>query len=208
MHQVKRSAREAIIVEAAAGLFPEQGIEPVKMTEVAEASGVGVASLYRYFGTKVNLALETGALMWRRFRESFTDNLTPDFDNKTGFAQMEELFGLYSHMYATHPQFIAFLDELDHMMLMNEVDADRLAVYEAEIMRFYPLYLASYERGVADGSVRDGIDFPLFYLTTSHSLMGVAQKLIRGDILPSDDFAQGSAELRMAVDVVLTYLQP
>ncbi len=205
--QMKRSAREGVIVEAAAELFPENGIEPVKMTDVATASGVGVASLYRYFGTKVNLALETGALLWRRFCEHFTDNLTKEFDGKTGYAQMEELFGLYSHMYSQRPQFIAFLDELDHMVLMNEVDPDRLASYEAEIMRFYPLYLASFERGVEDGSIRSDVDFPLFYLTCSHSLMGVAQKLIRGDILPSDDFAQGSAELKMAVDVVLNYLK-
>lgn len=205
--QVKRSAREGIIIEAAAKLFPDQSIEMVKMTDIAAESGVGVASLYRYFGTKVNLAIEAGALLWRRFREHFTDNLTPEFPEKTGYAQMEELFNLYSHIHSTHPEFIAFLDELDHMVLMNEVDSDRLVGYEAEVMSFFPLYQASYERGVADGTIRGDVDFPLFYQTTAHALMGVAQKLIRGDILPSDNFEEGHTELGMAVDVTLRYLK-
>jgi AcrR family transcriptional regulator len=44
-------------VECAAGLFLKRRIADVRMTDVAEAAGVGVATLYRRFSTKTRLAL-------------------------------------------------------------------------------------------------------------------------------------------------------
>lgn len=206
--QKKRSPREAIIIEAAADMFPEHGIGPVKMTDVAEASGVGVASLYRYFGTKVNLALSVGALLWRRFNERFVQGLPADFEDRTGHDQMGVLFGTFVEMYRTHPELIALLDELDHMVLDTNPAEDRLAEYDDELIKFYPLYQASYEKGVADGTLRPDVDFWLYYQTVQHGLMGVAQKLLRGEVVPSDDFSCGWVELRMAIDVAMRYLEP
>lgn len=204
----KSAQREHAAVEAAAELFPKAGIEPVKMTVVAEAAGIGVASLYRYFDTKVNLALAAGTLLWRRFNDSIEATLGEGFDRKTGFAQLEDLFGLFTRMYRTHPEFLSFLDELDHMLLSTSPDAGLLAAYDAEVTESFPLFQASYERGVADGTVRAGIDFPLYYRTMSHALMSAGQKLIRGEVVPSDDFSEGWLELQMAVDVTLAYLKP
>lgn len=205
--QKRRSPREGIIIEAAANMFPGRGIEPVKMTDVAEASGVGVASLYRYFGTKVNLALSVGALLWRRFNEKFVQGLPADFEERTGYDQMGVLFGTFVEMYRTHPELISFLDELDHMVLDADPAKDRLAEYDAEVIKFYPLYKASYEKGVTDGTLRPGVDYWLYYQTMQHALMGVAQKLLRGEIVPSDDFSCGWVELRMAIDVAMKYLE-
>jgi hypothetical protein len=41
----------------------------VKMTDVADGGGVGVATLYRRFSTKTDLAITAGTLLWRRFNE-------------------------------------------------------------------------------------------------------------------------------------------
>ena len=45
----------------AAALFLRDGIEAVRMTDIAEASGVGVATLYRHFATKLRIAREIAA---------------------------------------------------------------------------------------------------------------------------------------------------
>lgn len=52
-----RSARNrASVLEAAARLFAEHGVEAVSMDQVAEAAGVGKGTLYRRFGDKSGLA--------------------------------------------------------------------------------------------------------------------------------------------------------
>lgn len=53
-----RSARNrAAVLEAAARLFAEHGVESVSMDQVATAAGVGKGTLYRRFGDKSGLAV-------------------------------------------------------------------------------------------------------------------------------------------------------
>ena len=53
----QKSARIERILEAAYELFSTRGIEQVAMTDIAENSKIGVASLYRYFETKDEIAM-------------------------------------------------------------------------------------------------------------------------------------------------------
>ena len=55
------------ILEVAFLLFSERGIEPVTMPEVAKASGVGRATLYRYFETKLDLVVAIGTWTWEKY---------------------------------------------------------------------------------------------------------------------------------------------
>ena len=68
-HKVVKSGlqqrRKERIVLIAAELFLQNGIEEIKMTDIADAAEIGVASLYRYFGTKTAIAIEVGVLLWR-----------------------------------------------------------------------------------------------------------------------------------------------
>ena len=50
----QKSRRIEHAVEISAEMFLKRGIDAVKMTDIADACGVGVATLYRYFGTKTS----------------------------------------------------------------------------------------------------------------------------------------------------------
>ena len=51
--------REAMLAEGFK-LFAERGIEGVAMLEVAKACNLGIATLYRYYNTKLALVLAIG----------------------------------------------------------------------------------------------------------------------------------------------------
>lgn len=120
---------------------------------------------------------------------------------------MKVLLDRYGDTFSEHAEFISFLDDFDHVMLEEHVDRDLLAEYDRQVALFRTVYLHAFEAGVADGSIRGDIDFDLFYQSTAHALMGVAQKLIRGEILPSDDFSHGRRELDCIVDMAIDYLE-
>lgn len=202
-----RQLREDAIVQAAADLFLERGIEAVKMTDIATRCGVGVATLYRYFGTKTRLVISAGILLWSRFLDAFQHTSTsPRFLKADGCTRLRLLMENYIISFREHAEFISFLDEFDHLMLAEKVDAAELVEYDREVQVFYPLFRQAYLQGVADGSVVNTVDFPTFYRSVNHALMGVAQKLIRGEILPSDDFSEGIAELECIVEMAVGYL--
>ena len=190
------------VTMSAATLFLRDGITAVKMTDVASFAGVGVASLYRSFGTKTNLAIAAGTLMWERFNESIRALLYEQrFTGATGGWRLIQLLAHYCDEYQHHPDFVRFLDEFDHVVAAEHVSLEDLADYGKAVDSFYPIFAEAYEAVLADGSITREVDFPVFYRTVAHSMMGIAQRIVRGDIIPSDDFSHGTDELECVVQM-------
>ena len=61
----KKDGRIQSIIECSFGLFAENGIENISMNDIASEAKIGVASLYRYFQTKEELAIEVAIYAWK-----------------------------------------------------------------------------------------------------------------------------------------------
>ena len=68
------------IINTAFRIFVEKKIEPVSITEIAEKAGVGRATVFRYYPTKVDLAIAVCSAKWKeagckatdRFRQGYS----------------------------------------------------------------------------------------------------------------------------------------
>jgi AcrR family transcriptional regulator len=195
-------------VECAAGLFLKRRIADVRMTDVAEAAGVGVATLYRRFSTKTRLALAAGTLLWRRFNERIVALVESDaFLGMSGADRLERMLRLYAEGYVENAGFVLFIDDLDGLLVTEGAPLDAVAAYGREVDSFYLIFADAYQLGLQDGSVAREVDFPVFYRSVAHALMGVAQKLARGEVIPSDDFSTGAQELECIVDMAVRALR-
>ncbi|MEE8673968.1 TetR/AcrR family transcriptional regulator [Tractidigestivibacter scatoligenes] len=195
-------------VECAAGLFLKRRIADVRMTDVAEAAGVGVATLYRRFSTKTRLALAAGTLLWRRFNERIVALVESDaFLGMSGADRLERMLRLYAEGYVENAGFVLFIDDLDGLLVTEGAPLDAVAAYGREVDSFYLIFADAYQLGLQDGSVAREVDFPVFYRSVAHALMGVAQKLARGEVIPSDDFSAGAQELECIVDMAVRALR-
>ncbi|MCR9036738.1 TetR/AcrR family transcriptional regulator [Tractidigestivibacter montrealensis] len=201
-------ARMDRAVECAAGLFLKRRIADVRMTDVADAAGVGVATLYRRFSTKTRLALVVGTLLWRRFNERIVALVESDaFLGMSGADRLERMLRLYAEGYVENAGFVLFIDDLDGLLVTEGAPLDAVAAYGREVDSFYLIFADAYQLGLQDGSVAREVDFPVFYWSVAHALMGVAQKLARGEVIPSDDFSSGAQELECIVDMAVRALR-
>ncbi len=202
-----KNLREDSIVYVAAELFLQEGIEKVKMTDVAERAEVGVASLYRYFGTKDGLVIRAGALLWRDLHTLFRGVYeAEDFAACAGIERIARLFGVYRTLYLEQPAFIRFVGDFDDFVIRSRPGAEALHEYEASVLNFYPVFLEAYEAGIADGTVRPIADPRLYYDSVCHAVMSLTQKMLRGEILATDGF-QNSSELDLLLDMAERYLR-
>ena len=193
--------------ETACKLFCEQGIEGVKMTDVARKAKIGVASLYRYFDTKEKLVIACAVRMWREMIE----RILPDYKNEeyaslNGYEKVCRIFKVYKKLRDEHKDFVRFVALFDSYCLNNKVEPTKLADYEQIITTLYKYFSDAFDYGVIDGSIRSDINKKEYYLTCNHALMAVVQKLISGEILSQDDFA-GSREIDVMTDIFLSYLK-
>lgn len=199
-----RDLRDDAAVECAAALFLDRGIAGVKMTDIADACELGVATLYRHFTTKTSIEIAAATLLWSRFHERFRLLVeTREFLELTGLDRLHRLLDEYCLAYREHPDFVKFLDEFDHAVLDERIEQSQLVDYGNEVTSFYVIFEDAYLLGLEDGSIARQVDFPVFYQAIAHALVGVAEKLMRGEIIPQDDFSRGDEELACIVDMAV-----
>lgn len=201
-----RRIKRAVAISA--DMFLKSGIESVKMTDIADASGVGVATLYRYFGTKTGITIAAMTHLWNELKGMFSGIFESEvFLAQSGLKQLSDLMRMYIVLYEAHKDFMKLLGEFDLMMIREKVPKSELEEYDQSIINFYVVYEAACKRGVADGSIREDVDFHLLYVTYGHAMMELAKKLLRGEILPTDNFSEGSKELEMLVNTAVEYVR-
>ncbi|MBQ3842846.1 MAG: TetR/AcrR family transcriptional regulator [Ruminiclostridium sp.] len=195
-------------VSACAGLFLANGIENVKMTDIADVSGIGVATLYRYFGTKIGIAIDAMTFLWDDLKNLFSGVFDSEtFTSQPGIKQLHDLLKMFIVLFSAHKDFMRLLGEFDRFVIHENVPREQLEKYEKSVINFYPIIERAYNKGVSDGTVRKIPDFRIFYLTFAHALTEMSKKFIDGEILPSDDFSDAQKELEMLIDCAVSYLK-
>ena len=196
--KVQRTDRAVL---TAAQLFLERGIEEIKMTDIADTSGVGVATLYRYFGTKPLMVTEVMTYLWDEVNELFAGIFdTREFMQQEGIKQISDLMRMYLVLYEAHSDFMRLLGEFDTYIIREQIAKEDLIKYESSIINFYPVLVRAYEKGLKDGSVRRVDNFKMYYLTYAHALLEMCKKFVKGEILPSDRNEYAVTELELLIE--------
>jgi len=203
-----RGKRMERAIEISAEMFLRDGIEAVKMTDIADECCIGVATLYRYFGTKTGITIAAMTHLWNNIRSMLGGIFgSEQFRRQPGIKQLTDLMKMYVVLFESHPRFMKLLGEFDLMILSENVPKDALREYDQAIINFYPVFESAYMMGIADGTVRDSVDIKLFYVSFGHTLMELGKKLVQRELLPSDDFSIAKAEMELVIDAGANYLR-
>ena len=66
------------ILKTAYSLFSEKGIIPVTIIEIAKANGVGRATVFRYFTTKLDLVIAVSIWKWEQYMHMYNASVTSE----------------------------------------------------------------------------------------------------------------------------------
>ena len=145
-----RRIKRAVAISA--DMFLKNGIENVKMTDIADASGVGVATLYRYFGTKTGITIAAMTHLWNELKGMFSGIFESEvFLAQSGLKQLSDLMRMYTVLYEAHKDFMKLLGEFDLMMIREKVPKSELEEYDQSIINFYVVYDKDLDEPIADG---------------------------------------------------------
>ena len=193
-----QQAKIDYITGVASDLFLRDGIASVTIKDVAVAAGIGEATLFRYFSTKQNLVLRAAERMSAEIRATYFD-LTAA---ATGLGKLEAFYNSFLRIYLEHPAYYRFIFEFD---ATYEATVG-LEEYEDTLLPYMQDYLDAYRLGRFDGTVREIEDVSLFYLTTTHALMGLCKKLTMDQIVLSQD-KDGKREVEALIDLYIFRLK-
>lgn len=196
---IKELKRE-YIAGIATKLFLSRSISEITIKDIAEAAEVGEATVYRHFGSKRGTVIAAATLLQKRVYKNFYT-----LEGGNGFLKISRFYEGYRTIFVEHREYCKFINEFD--VFMQTDGSGDLGEYSDGLDLFKSEFLAAYQEGVADGSVRDVGDIEAFYYATTHALLGLCKKLSSGKIVRQDESVSKERELSALIEVILSYLK-
>ena len=150
-----KTAKRKRIMETGFNIFSERGIEAVTMPEVAEASGVSRATLYRYFPTKLDLVLAIGLETWADYINYRTELISPETHaNWTAAEFLGYFLDSFIDLYRYHRDLLRFNYDLNSFMRKESGAAQVIGKYQEIADGVRAQFHDLFERGKKDGTIR------------------------------------------------------
>ena len=202
-----RNARIERIMLSAFSLFSHSGIDAIAMTDIAKNAEIGVASLYRYFETKDEIAIRTAMWAWENHKKVILPILEDTgFYEKNGIDQLEEILELFFKLYQNEPDFFRYIYFFDAYVVCQKIDADRLIPYQKEIETVQKIIAEAIHKGIKDGSISSSFknyEKELYY-SIMHTIFAASQKLsLSGKMLKMDKENDEIEQLKLLGKIIL-----
>ena len=146
--------RRDVIIDNSYLLFSTRGITKVNVQEIAKASKVSENTIYRYFGNKEKLVLETFVYVWNSVMSEIEMKVKEfdEYELKTGYEQIRLWIRGLKELYKSKRDFILFSYEAKIYLLRHKEKLD--AVHRKIMLKgVYCSYMAAIDKGKMDGSI-------------------------------------------------------
>ena len=199
-----KDIRRKHIVTEATRLFFERSIYEVKIRDVAQKANVGEATFYRYFTNRASLIVACATLLQETVGNDYF-NLS---EEGTGFEKLSAFYSVFLKVFTEHVEYYRFLSEFDAYCISEEVKGQGLEQYSDNLDLFKNYFVAAYEQGRRDLTVKEVKDVDLFYYSTTHALLSLCKKLAsQGNIVRQDELVNKKAEVTLLKDLILSALK-
>ena len=202
--EIEMAAKRDAMLKEGFRLFSEKGIEPVSMQEVADACKVGIATLYRYYNTKLSLVIAIGTRKWEEFGEFLRHE--KEICGTDGMNAAEELdfyLGCYVLLYRTQKDLLRFNQDFNNYVKHEMATPEQLAPYINAIGAFAGMFHGVYEKGKRDGTIRTDLSEEKMFAATSHIMTAVAVRYAQGLVYAAEREEDRTEEYELLRKMVL-----
>ncbi len=193
----RKDATQKKIIETAYRLFCENTIDATTYQKIANESGFGIATLFRYFPTKTDLIAEVSAWAWKRY----IDRETP-IDWQKGTAA--EILGLFLNefivLYRDCKDLLRFNQFFNVYVQREGIPPDVMKPYLNVIDTVASRFHIMYEKAKADGTVRTDIPENEMFSSALHLMLAAVTRYAVGLVYDGD--SDPEQELVLLKDVL------
>lgn len=195
-------AKRNFVIDAATKLFLERSVSSVTIKDIAKASGLGEATVYRYFSGRGELIIACAMKLSGQVEQIFIDHQ----NMRDGYRRIARFYEAYLKIYTESPELYRFLQGFDAYCIGEGVDS--LEEYSDILDRFRDAFISAYRDGLADGTVKETDDIETFYYSTTHALLELCKKLAsERRITRRDGSVDSASEVRVLIDIILSYIK-
>ena len=195
--EIEMAARREAMLREGFRLFAARGIEPVSMQEVADACKLGVATLYRYYSTKLALVIAIGTRQWEAYRDHARELWRERDETLTAAQDLERYLDFYVDLYRNFPDLLRFNQNFNNYVRHEGATPEQLRPYLAAVGALGSFAPAIYEKGMRDGTIRTDVPMEKMFTATSHIMLAVAVRYAQGLLFSAGDEADRTEEFEL-----------
>ena len=184
-------------------LFVKRTIDGVSLDEVAKASRIGVATLYRYFGSKTDLVIEIFVWKWKTFGDAYIQENETD-PGKTAARRFAVYLDLFTDLYRNNRDFLRFNQFFNVYMQGVKAKQKQTDPYLTLINGFADHFRKLWEQGEKEGSLRTEIPWQKAFSATMHIMLAAATRYAVGLMYQPEEGGEPEEELTMLRDLLYT----
>lgn len=193
------------IMETAYELFSEKGIMTVTITDIAEASGVGRATVFRYFTTKLELVISISTWKWEEYIEARNASLSQKMMGKmTGAEQLRFLLDSFLDLYRNHSDILRFNYDFNSFLRYETGTEEQKKTYMQMVDMLGVQFHSLYERGLKDGSLRTDVSEATMFSSLFHIMLAAATRYAVGLVVVYEDSIDPDSELVLLEELLLS----
>lgn len=195
----RKAATRQAIIETGFRVFCKKTIDATSIQEIADAAGIGIATVFRHFSTKTALVADINAWMWNRYIEEGIQGV--DWDDSTAAEIFEKYLGAFIDLYRNHRDLLRYNQFFNVYAQREGIPSRRmkpfLTVVETVATRFHRMY----EKAKADGTLRTDVSEREMFSKTLHLMLAAVTRYSVG--LVYDTGIEPEEELLFLRDLLL-----
>lgn len=204
----KENARNQKIIDTAFQIFVERKIEPVSMGEIADAAGIGRATLFRCYANKTELVIAVCAAKWKAYLDKL-DEIRPlsSIGNIPAIDRFIFTLDSYIWTYQNYKELLLYNDNFNHYVTHEGVDKEKLKEFHKSLYSVNTRLDWMYEKAKEDKTFRTDIPKEEFMRATVHTMMAACAYYAGGFIWGSEENKDYTPELLMLKQMILNYVK-
>ena len=198
------SAKRELMLKTGFKIFSGQVIEAVSMQDVAKACNLGIATLYRYFATKLEFVITIGARQWQEYYIEVQERYR-ELDGENMNAAQEFAFYLDSYilLYRNHKDILRFNKNFDTYVRHEGATAEQMKQYNDAVNVFANKFHNVYIKAEQDGTLRTDIPEEKLFVSAMYTMLPVAAKYAEGIVYPEENINDFTEELTALKNMIL-----
>ena len=173
------------LLEAGLRLFSERAIEQVSMTDVAEAAGVGVATLYRYFSTKPLLVLAVSIWSWEVYTAEALRVQTGE--GRTAAEEFAEYLDSFVDLYRNHKDILRFNHFFNVYVQSEALSGEMIETFNSMIAPLESRFRRTCVKAEEDGTLRTDVKPEALFACTLHLMLAAVTRYAVGLVYNKGD---------------------